>query len=89
MAELFSSGSIAAVILAFMAAELLLLALHRRFTGSRYALSDLALSLVAGAGLALALGAALSGAHWQIIAACLLLAMAGHCADVYRRFLRG
>ncbi len=89
MAELFSNGSIAALILAFMAAELLLLALHRRVTGSHYSLSELALSLVAGAGLVLALGAALMGAEWQVIAACLLLAMAGHCADVYRRFLRG
>lgn len=89
MAELFSSGSIAALVLAFMVAELVLLALHRRVTGSHYALTDIALSLLAGAGLVLALGAALSGARWQVIAAFLVLAMVGHCADVYRRFLRG
>jgi len=89
MAELFSSGAIAAVILAFMAAELVLLALHQRFTGSPYAISDIVWTLAAGAGLVLALGAALSGAAWPVIAACLLVAMVGHCADVYRRFLRG
>ena len=89
MAEFFSSGAVAGTILIFMAAELVLLAIYRRVSGSDYALSDLVLTLTAGGGLVLALGAALSGAAWPVIASCLLLAMIGHVADVYRRFLRG
>lgn len=89
MAELFSSGAVAGVILIFMAAELLLLVLYRRISGLDFAISELVLNLAAGGGLVLALGAALIGAGWQVIAAFLLLAMFGHAADVYCRFLRG
>jgi hypothetical protein len=89
MTDFFSGGGVAGVILAFMAVELVLLAIYRHRTGAGFALADVALTLVAGAGLVLALGAALTGASWPTMAACLLVAMTGHCADVYRRFLRG
>ena len=89
MSEFFSGGGVAVLILAFMAAELGLLAIYRHRTGAGFALSDVVLTLTAGAGLVLALGAALIGAPWPAIATCLLLAMAGHGADMYRRFLRG
>jgi hypothetical protein len=88
MSEFFFGGGVAGLILVFMAVELVLLAIYRLKTGASFALSDVALTLIAGAGLVLALGAALTGASWPTIAACLLVAMIGHCADVYRRFLR-
>ncbi len=89
MSDFFSGGGVAGLILALMAVELVLLAIYRQRTGAGFSLSDAALTLIAGAGLVLALGAALTGASWPVIAACLLVAMTGHCADVYRRFLRG
>ena len=89
MAEFFSSGAVAGLILIFMIAELVLLGIYRPVSRTDFARSDRVLTLTAGPGLVLALGAALSGAAWPVIASCLLLAMIGHVADVYRRFLRG
>jgi len=43
-------------------------------------------SLVAGAGLVLALFAALTGAAWQWIAAALIFSLIGHVADVCLRW---
>ena len=88
MADLFASGAIALAILGFMAAEVVLLTIYWRINGLDHSVYDLVLTLVAGGGLVLALGAALSGATWPLIASFLMVALIGHAADIYRRFIR-
>jgi hypothetical protein len=86
VADLFASGRIVDLILALMAAEAVVLAVHYRRTGRGVALPDLAVNLAAGAGLLLALRAALTGAGWTWTAGWLALALAAHLADLARRW---
>ena len=86
VADLFASGRIVDLILALMAAEAVVLAVHYRRTGRGVPLPDLAVNLAAGAGLLLALRAALTGAVWAWTAGWLTLALAAHLADLARRW---
>jgi hypothetical protein len=86
VADLFASGRIVDLILALMAAEAVVLAVHYRRTGRGVPLPDLAVNLAAGAGLLLALRAALTGAGWAWTAGWLTLALAAHLADLARRW---
>ncbi|MFZ5558099.1 MAG: hypothetical protein ACOZDY_15495 [Pseudomonadota bacterium] len=86
MAELFAGGRIVDLILGLMVAEGLVLAIYRRRTGRGIALPDLAVNLLAGACLMLALRAALAGSGWVWAAAWLAAALLAHLADLGRRW---
>lgn len=88
MGELFASGRAVDLVLAFVAVEALVLALHRRHTGRGLPPADLAALLLPGVGLLLALRAALVGAWWGWTALALLAALLAHLADVGRRWPR-
>ncbi|MFN3350729.1 hypothetical protein [Pseudorhodoplanes sp.] len=86
MQELFRSGLVADVILGVMALEAALLLLYRRLTGRGPRVVDVASMLLAGGFLVLALRAALTGADWRMIGACLGAALIAHLSDLYRRW---
>ncbi len=88
MAEFFSSGLVADVILIVMIAEALLLLLYRRMTGRGVAARDLFAMLLAGGCLVLALRAVLTGSSWPVVALFLGAALAAHLMDLYRRWPR-
>jgi hypothetical protein len=89
VAEFVTSGRIIDVIIAMMAAEALLLYLHAARTGRGLAPPDIALNLLAGASLMLAVRAALVGAAPVWILLCLSASLVAHVADVARRWRRG
>lgn len=86
MEQLFASGRVIDLILLIMLAEYLTLrlCLGRGHHGS--ALSGVALHLLSGAFLLLALRMALTGGSWIWIACCLAAAGAWHALDLRRRF---
>src|SRR3954447_3872193 len=86
MAELFASGHIIDLILGLIVAEAIALALWRRRFGTGPGLSGMAATLASGAGLLLAVRAALVGAAWEWIAAPLLGSLLAHGADLYGRW---
>jgi hypothetical protein len=86
VSEYFSNGMIALGVLALMVVEGIILTTVFRLTGKGVAPLPLICSLSAGAGLVLALFAALVGASWPWIAAALAGSLAGHVADVYFRW---
>lgn len=88
MAEMFVSGRIVDVILVLVAAEALVLLAVRARWGRGPAPGALLTNLASGAALMLALRAALTGAAWPGIAACLIVALAAHLADLALRFRR-
>jgi len=88
MAALFASGRIVDAILALVALQFAALALYRWRTGKGLGPVDLFFNLGAGAALLLALRAGLRGAEWPWIACFLLLGLAAHLADLYRRWPR-
>lgn len=85
MNELFASGRIVDLILAFMALEAVVLVVYHRRTGRGVAPSDLVPNLLAGVFLLLALGGALSGTWWGWIALALVASLTAHLADLRRR----
>jgi len=85
---LFASGRVVDLVLALMAIEGALLALHRRRTGRGVPIAELLAFLCAGACLLLALRAALVGAWWGWTAAALAGAGAAHLADLALRWRR-
>jgi hypothetical protein len=85
MAELFGTGRIVGLILAFVAMEAVVLLVYHRRTGRGVPPADLVPNLLAGVCLLLALGGALSGAWWGWIAAALAASLAAHLADLRRR----
>lgn len=85
MAELFASGRIIDIILILVIAEALVLWLYRRMTGRGVALSSVALNLISGFCLMLALRAALVDASWVWISLWLTAALAAHVADIVRQ----
>jgi hypothetical protein len=87
MDEFFSSGMVAILLLALLASEGIVLALIFQRTGSGIAPRHQIGSLAAGAGLTLALLAALVGAHWPWIALALVVSLAGHTCDLYVRWM--
>jgi hypothetical protein len=85
VAELFATGRVVDLILVLMAAEGALLMVLRARTGRGLAPADLALNLLAGACLLLALRAALVGAGWGWVALGLAAALPAHLIDLRRR----
>jgi len=84
---LFTSGWIAAIILALTIAEIAgLYALHRRGRGLRPA--DFLPNILAGDFLLLAWLLDAQGATWPFIATALLAALASHATDLIRRWRR-
>jgi hypothetical protein len=86
MDAFFRSGAVADVILVVMFAEALLLLVYRKLSGRGPAAADLFTMLLAGACLVMALRAALTGAHWPVVAAFLIAALIAHLMDLYRRW---
>ena len=86
--ELVSSGRIVDLILGLVGVQFAALAAYRRMTGRGPAPADIVFSLLAGAGLLLALRAALTQAGWIAISAFLALALVAHLADLSRRWPR-
>lgn len=86
MADFFADGLIADLVLALLAIEAVALWFWRRRSGRGPALGDVAPFLVAGAGLVLALRAALTAAPWPYVAAPLALSGLAHAVDLVRRF---
>jgi hypothetical protein len=86
MADLFSSGHIVDLILAFMAAEWAAMAAWRR--GRSGAALDAVFALLPGACLLLALRGALTGAGWTAVAGWLAVSLACHVSDLWRRWGR-
>jgi hypothetical protein len=82
----FENGRIADAILLLLWAEFLLLSLYHTRTGRGPSPVVLLPFLAAGAAFALALRAALTGAHWGWIAAALGAAFLAHLWDLARRW---
>jgi hypothetical protein len=89
MAELFSSGGIAGLIIALVAVEAAALVAYHRRTGRGVAPADLVPNLLAGVFLLAALGGALAGVWWGWIASALAASLVAHVADLRRRALSG
>ena len=84
MTGFFASGQAVAVVLAVLIAEFVLLVAWRRAPPL-----TVALALLPGALMLLALGAALVGADWRWVALPLTLSLPVHLADLVRRGLIG
>ena len=84
MAELYQSGRIIDVALAFIVLEFLVLVMLARRQNSGFAVHDFAFTLLSGAGLLIALRLFLAGADWKWIAVSLCTAGAAHLCDVLR-----
>jgi hypothetical protein len=80
IATLITSGRIADLILAVMAAEAVLLIGLKVWTERGPSIASMAAMLISGGGLALALRGALTGASWTVIAAPLSISMVAHVA---------
>jgi hypothetical protein len=86
MLNLFATGRIVDLILAFTAIEAALLVAWHRRSGRGPAPADLLSNLMSGVCLMLALRGALVGAWWGWIAAGLLAALVAHLFDLQRRW---
>jgi hypothetical protein len=85
MAELFATGRAVDVVLLVIALEALLLVGWRLLTGGGLALGQIALALLPGIMLLLALRAALLQSAWIWIAVFLVLSFPLHLIDLSRR----
>ncbi len=86
LVTLFASGRIVQYILALMLVEAVVLIAAAKVTGRGIKPLDLVVSLIAGAGLLLALRGALIGDSWPKIAPWLGVALCAHLLDVIRRW---
>jgi hypothetical protein len=86
MVDFFSSGFAADAIILFMVVEGIVLSSIQRRTRRGIRPMGLFLSLGAGAGLVIALRAALVGAPWPWVAAGITLSLLAHAGDVYFRW---
>lgn len=86
MQALFASGRIIDIIAALVVVELIVLAIHHYATGRGIEPRAILANLAAGLSLMLAVRAALVGAEWTWVAACLLAALIAHVADLASRF---
>lgn len=84
--ELFATGRVVDLVLAFMAVEAACLVAYRRRTGRGPRPADLVSNLLSGLCLLLALRAALVGAWWGWIGLALTAALVAHLADLRRRW---
>ena len=85
MAAWFASGRIVDAILVLVALEAAFLFVLRLRTGRGPAPLPMLCNLASGAALMLALRAALVGAGWPVVAACMLAALAAHLGDLVPR----
>jgi hypothetical protein len=88
LAELFASGHVVDLIIAFMVIEAVVLLVWRRRLGHGIAPWPLVASLLAGLFLLLALRGALTGAAWHVIALWLAAALGAHLGDLKGRWKR-
>lgn len=86
MGALFESGHVVDVIIGLVVVEGLFLAFLYRRWHRGIPLGDLWPNLLAGAGLLMALRAALAGSAWQAIAPWLIVALAAHLVDLRQRW---
>lgn len=86
--ELIASGRIVDLILGLVGLQFVAILAYRRVTGRGPAAPDVAFSLLAGAGLLLALRASLTGGGWLWIALFLVVALVAHLVDLARRWPR-
>ena len=86
MSEWFASGRIIDVILLAMVAEGVLLAAVQARTGRGLGTRPLLMTLTSGAALMLAVRAALVGASWGVVSACLMAGLAAHLLDLAARW---
>lgn len=84
--NLFATGRIVQYILALLVVEAVVLIGAARVAGKSIRPLDLILSLLAGAGLLLALRGALIGDSWPKIAPWMVMALCAHLLDVIRRW---
>lgn len=89
MREFVLSGAIAYVVIAVMVVEAVVLLAYRKRTGRGIPHGALVANLMAGAGIILALQAALLGWAWPWIMAFLTLSFAAHLADLRNRWHAG
>ncbi len=85
MTELFSTGLIADIILAFMALEAIVLVLYQRKTGRGFTQLSVFWMLFPGACLVLAIRAALVGAAWGWIALAVSFSLVAHLGYLRHR----
>lgn len=85
MAELFSTGLIADIMLAFMALEAIVLVLYRRKTNRGLTPRAVFWMLLPGACLVLAFRAALVGAAWQWVALAVSVSLIAHLGYLRQR----
>ena len=88
MEQLIASGRVVDLILGLMLLEAIAIGAYHAGTGRGIGPVDLAINLLAGVALLLALRAALTGAGWQAIAGILGVAGLLHVADLTRRWKR-
>lgn len=86
MAEFFETGRIADLILLIMGLEIAAMLLFRRATGRGPSPAAILSLTGAGAGLVLALRAALTNMAWPWIAAALGMAFLAHIVDIVLRY---
>jgi hypothetical protein len=86
LVNLFATGRIVIYILALLVVEAVVLIAASRMAGKALRPLDLIVSLLAGAGLLLALRGALIGDSWPKIAPWLVVALCAHLLDVIRRW---
>jgi hypothetical protein len=88
LAELFASGRVVDLILAFLAIEAIALIGYAKRTGRGIAPASLFTNLLAGGFLLLSLRSALVAAAWMWTASFLAAALLAHLADLAQRWHR-
>ncbi|GAB4353552.1 MAG: hypothetical protein Kow00114_02760 [Kiloniellaceae bacterium] len=88
MEELFHSGRVVDLVLAFVLVEAAVVFLHYRPSGRGLAPGAMIALLLPGVCLLLALRAAITGADWPSLAFWLLAALLAHLVDLRRRWRR-
>jgi hypothetical protein len=86
MSAWFANGRVIDAILLLMIVEGAVLCFVRARSGRGLSFRAVATLLTSGGALMLALRAALIGAPWEIISACLLVGLAAHLVDVATRW---
>jgi hypothetical protein len=86
MSAWFASGQVVDVVLVLMLLEGGVLALIRMRSGRGLPLAAIATLLASGGALMLALRAALVGARWEIVSACMLVGLGVHLIDIAGRW---
>jgi hypothetical protein len=85
MDAIFANGRVVDFIVAVMCVEIVVLYVYRALSGRGLRLSDVAIMMLPGLALLLALRATLVGAGPQQVALWLVVALFAHLADLWRR----